>query len=69
MIKRLVIFLVRKKLGLKLYQPFKFIEQKSNAEYVFTEWELLKDDGKIIRPSNVSLNWLLNDECEIVKIK
>jgi hypothetical protein len=69
MIKRLVIFLIRKKLGLKLYQPFIFDDQAEDAEYVFTEWELLKDDGYIIQASEVSLNKLLSDECGIVKIE
>lgn len=65
--KRLIIFLVRKHLGLKLYQPFQFVEQKSKAVYYFTEDAIMKAwRGSIIK-SGVSLNWLLDDDCRIRK--
>lgn len=66
--KRLILFLVRKKLGLKKYEPFKFANQKTNATYYFTPVEIIKEDGKIICSSSVSLNWLLDDRCVIVKV-
>lgn len=84
--KRLIIFLIRTRLGLKKGQHFRFDNQKSKFdEYFFTDTELVKfepnfipyrDDSKWeiaqganshYRPSSVSLNWLLNNECKIIK--
>ena len=67
--KRLILFLVRKRLGLKKYEEFQFVNQKSNAVYYFTEDALIKDWHQTIDKSGVSLNWLLDDECKIEKIK
>lgn len=69
MLRKLIIFLVRKHLGLKLYEGFQFSNQKHNAVYYFTPCEILKNEGddKVIKPSRVSLNWLLNDKCEIIR--
>ena len=71
--KRLIIFLVRKKLGLKKGEHFRFANQASRYDtYYFTDDAVMKhfirlkgDDIK----SSVSLNWLLDDECEIVKVE
>lgn len=73
--KRLIIFLIRKKMGLKKFQRFTFNNQKStHDEYYFTEDQLMKyepgnKNGDHYIPSNCSLNWLLNDECEITKVE
>ena len=64
--KRLIVFLVRRRLGLKKYERFKFINQKSDAWYYFTDTSLMKVDGVLLIESNVSLNWLLNDDCIII---
>ena len=64
--KRLIVFLVRRRLGLKKHERFQFINQRSNAFYFFTETNLVKVDGEDITKSNVSLNWLLDDNCVIV---
>ena len=72
--KRLIIFLVRKKLGLKKGEHFRFVNQSSLYNtYYFTDDAVMKhfgrwkgsDDVK----SSVSLNWLLDDECKIVKVE
>ena len=72
--KRLIIFLVRKKLGLKKGEHFRFVNQSSpSTTYYFTDDAVMKhfgrwkgsDDVK----SSVSLNWLLDDECKIVKME
>lgn len=63
--KRLIIFLIRKHLGLKERQAFQFINQKSNAVYYFTKDAVMKAWHGVISKSTVSLNWLLDDECEI----
>lgn len=69
MLNRIVIFLIRKKLKLKKYQGFRFVGQKTDAIYFFTGREVLKDHDGTIRRSSVSLNWLLDDECEIIYLK
>lgn len=71
MYRRLIIFLLRRKFGLKKYQMFRFKNQNSTFNtYCFTSAELLREDpiAKHIRPSNVKLNYLLSDECQIEKV-
>lgn len=68
MLKKLIIFLIRKRLGLKKKETFQFVGQKTDAEYWFESDCLLKLYDGDVTTSNVSLNWLLNDSCEIVKI-
>lgn len=47
--KRLIIFLIRKRLGLKKYERFKFNNQKSRFdEYFFTDAELMKYEPKFV---------------------
>jgi hypothetical protein len=71
MLKRIIIFLIRMRLGLKKYECFRFSNQKSGFDkYYFDETSCMKIvpiDG-VERPSNVSLNWLLSDECKIEKL-
>lgn len=70
MTRRLIIFLVRKKLGLKKYQTFQFANQlNKDCYYYFTETHIMKSSPSLThhRSSSVSLNWLLDNECEIVK--
>jgi hypothetical protein len=64
---RLIIFLVRKRLGIKKFQYFKFQNQKDPLNrYYFTEHNIMKECGNgYIRQSNVSLNWLLDPKCKI----
>lgn len=72
MIKRLVIFLIRKRLKLKKYEPFRFTNQKSPYDfYYFTKTALIKYESKDMDfvNSGVSLNWLLNDKCKIESTK
>lgn len=65
MITRLVLMLIRIKLGLKKYESFTFTNQKTSSIYWFTPTKLMKNERGITRPSTVSLNWLLDKECEI----
>ena len=72
MLRRIIIFLVRKKLGLKKGQMFRFANQKSeNNLYCFTDKEVMKyeyhGDHYEKHLSSVSLNWLLSDFCIIEK--
>lgn len=69
MIKRLIFFLVRVRLGLKKYEAFQFTNQKAaDAIYWFSGNAILKCHCHEITKSRVSLNWLLDDECEIKKV-
>ena len=72
--KKFIISLVRKYLGLKKYEAFQFVGQKSDAVYYFGRDAVYKaysygpGYGGTIRKSNVSLNWLLDDECDIQSV-
>lgn len=68
--KLLIIFLIRKRLGVKNEQPFRFDNQKSDSDfYVFIGTILVKYVmGKYPRLAHVSLNWLLDDECKVTVI-
>ena len=68
-VRRLIIFLVRRRLGLKRYERFQFTNQKTNAEYWFTYTRLLKCENGVTTRSSVSLNWLLNDACTIWRVE
>lgn len=67
--KRLIIFLVRKHLGLKKYEHFKFANQSTDAVYYFTDVAVMKIFNGYHKLSSVSLNWLLNDNCEVVPVE
>ena len=68
--QRFIIFLIRKKLGLKKNEWFIFANQKSKVEYYyFTDAQLMKRrwDGYHI-PSSIKLNFIISDECKVEKI-
>ena len=68
--KKLILFLIRKRLHLKKYELFTFEGQKSKTQYYFTNDGLIKVwtiSGKTEK-SNVKLNWILSDECKIKKV-
>ena len=74
--KRLIIFLIRVRLGLKRNECFRFYNQASPYDYYFfTRDELIKmrhcqhrqDRWWQSEKSHCSLNWLLNDGCKLVK--
>lgn len=66
--RRFVIFLIRWKLKLKKYEHFKFVGQKTDAVYYFTEGNLMKRWRGQTMLSGVSINWLLDKECKIEKV-
>lgn len=68
LLKRLIIFLVRKKLGLKSYQTFRFDNQKTDAVYWFDTTSVMKAWYGDTTKSSVSLNWLLDKECKIIPV-
>lgn len=72
--KKLIISLVRRYLGLKKYEGFQFVNQKSDDVYYFGDDGIYKaysygpNYGGSIRKSNVSFNWLLDDGCDIQSV-
>lgn len=73
-VKKMILFLTRKRLGLKKYEGFAFVGQKSDTYYYFSDDMIVKvfrqpslNAGKQ-EPSHVALNWLLDDSCEIVRV-
>ena len=71
--KKLIIFLIRQRLGLKIGERFQFANQHSVLEfYYFTDSALMKmhihNRTSIHTLSGVSLNWLLDERCEIRKV-
>lgn len=74
--KRLILFLIRKRLGLKRNEHFRFANQASEKDYYyFARTYLVKMrwsnywEKYITGPSNCSLNWLLDENCQIVKVE
>lgn len=81
-VRRLVVFMIRKKLGLKKKEEFRFKNQKrQNDSYYFGKYALIKKykkpifrNGKyvetidVVSESRCSLNYLLRDDCEIEKV-
>lgn len=73
MLERLIIFLIRRKIGVKKYQSFRFKNQKAEGYYFFDSFRLIKviPDPTVEvwkareEESGVSLNYLLSDDCEI----
>ena len=63
--RRLVIFLIRWKLKLRKYERFKFVGQKTDAVYYFTESNLMKVWRGQTMLSGVSINWLLDKNCRV----
>ena len=66
---KLIIWLIRKKFNLKKDEPFQFANQKDKTTYyTFTDNNIIKyySNGKK-RRSGVSLNYLLDNECKIIR--
>lgn len=66
--KRFIVFLIRRKLGLKKGEEFRFVGQKTKDIYYFTDSKLMKEMHGNVVVSSVSLNYLLSDECAIKKL-
>lgn len=66
--RRFIIFLIRRRLGLKKYEHFRFTNQKTTAEYYFTECNIMKVYDGWTQLSHVSINWILDDNCKIEKV-
>ena len=73
MLNKVIIFLIRRRLNLGPSECFRFTNQKTTDVYYFDTKKsaLIKKQNKDASEefSGVSLNWLLSDECEIIKVK
>ena len=58
----------QKKLGLKKNEKFKFVNQKQKGVYWFTGNALIKSINKQEMLSHASLNWMLDNDCKIIKV-
>lgn len=65
---RLILYLIRKKLGVKKFEQFRFINQNDPATFFFSNTRLIKNTGTYIANAGVSLNWLLSDRCKVCKV-
>lgn len=65
----LIMFFIRRKLHVRTFQYFRFTNQKSSDLYIFISDRLYKKTSYgVFRLSKVSLNWLLDPKCKIVKV-
>lgn len=70
LLTKTIIFLICKKLGIRRQQAFQFANQKSELEFYWfedTRLRKFREDGEE-EDAHVSLNWLLDDNCEIVMV-
>lgn len=75
MIQLFILFLIRKRLGLKKFEMFQYANQRDKEVwYYIGPSRIMKvyPDPDIQNlthsvQSNVSLNWLLDDRCKIIK--
>ena len=76
---RLVLWLIKRRLGLRWLERFRFTNQKTSDVYWFEKCGLYKIEykttpsGKVqpvcIGLSGVSLNWLIDKDCKIQKLE
>lgn len=72
--ERIVLFLIRKKHGLKLYQNFRFKNQSDKYNYYcigkcsVIKHVVYNEHCIEVKDSKVKYNWLLNNDCEIEKL-
>lgn len=67
MLNKLILFLIRRKLNLKKFQQFYFSNQAIKIEkYYFDNYGIMKISVCGLVRLNLSLNFLLSDECRIL---
>ena len=70
---KIILFLLRMKLGVKKNERFQFDNQKNKADYYYVSGnrlhKIMYREGNVSeKRANVSLNWLLDPECQIVRV-
>lgn len=67
MLRKLVLFLIRRKLKVGVGTLFRFSNQKTGDLYFFTEDKLMKyvrsNEDAVL--SDIPLNYILSDQCQI----
>lgn len=58
-VRRLIIFLIRRRLGVKQCQCFQFRDQLDNSWYYFTRYYLMEYTELGVRTSQLSLMYLM----------
>lgn len=73
--RRLIIFLIRKRLGVKKGEYFRFTNQDDKGDwYYFTDDALMKKINPFVdlyghADANINLNWILDIDCEVTRFK
>lgn len=70
MTRKLVAYLIRRKLGLKKYERFRFHNQKNKSDLYYFDGSgnIMKIHNWTIYESRVSLNYLLGNDVKVVKV-
>lgn len=67
--RKFIVFLIRRKLGLKNCEKFRFTGQKDKLSYYYFDGcVLMKNCEYKDYKSTVSFNWILDDDCEVEKV-
>ena len=70
--KKRILKLIMKKLGVKVQEHFQFADQREEfIEYFFTLEALMRFNPETneIKESRITLNYLLSDDCKIVRVR
>ena len=70
--KKRILKLIMKKLGVKDQEHFQFADQREEfIEYFFTLEALMRFNPETneIKESRITLNYLLSDDCKIVRVR
>ena len=70
--KKRILKLIMKKLGVKDHEHFQFADQREEfIEYFFTLEALMRFNPETneIKESRITLNYLLSDDCKIVRVR
>ena len=70
--KKRILKLIMKKLGVKDQEHFQFADQREEfIEYFFTLEALMRFNPETneIKESRITLNYLLSDDCKIIRVR
>lgn len=70
--KKRILKLIMKKLGVKDQEHFQFADQREEfIEYFFTYEALMRYNPETneVKESRITLNYLLSDDCKIVRVR
>lgn len=70
--KKRILKLIMKKLGVKEQEHFQFADQREEfIEYFFTLEALMRFNPETneIKESRITLNYLLSDDCKIIRVR